>query len=100
MDQFARAVWEHFGGAIKNLPAIVGGGLAPAVRRCARGDHRIAKILARGMGEIVKLFARRRFRREIAAALAAWKFSADEKLVGFFDVEAMTEIGRASCRER
>src|ERR1019366_3326516 len=65
-----------------------GAGLAPAVPRRPRGDDGIAEILARGVGKVVKVLVRRRFRGQIASALAARKFSADVELVGFFDVEA------------
>jgi hypothetical protein len=91
-DQLARAVLQHFGGAIKNLAAIVSCGLAPAIHRRTRGDHGIAEILAGGVSEIVEVLALRRFRRQVTSAFAAWKLSASEELVGFFDVEACAHV--------
>jgi len=57
IDQFARAVLQHLGGAIKNLPAIIGAGLAPATDRSTRSDDRVAEIFARGVCKIIKLLA-------------------------------------------
>jgi hypothetical protein len=45
-DEFGAAVLQHFRRAIKNLSAIVGRCLAPAVPGCTGRDDCVAEILA------------------------------------------------------
>ncbi len=86
IDEFARAVLQHLGGAIQHLTAIVSAGLAPAAGGGARGDDGIAEILARGVGEIIQLRAGRRFggQSNVPGFSLRGNFPADEQLVEFF----------------
>src|SRR5215831_7527240 len=54
-DEFGGAVLEHFGGAIEDLTAIVGGGFAPTGHGSACGDDGISKIFARSVRDIVEM---------------------------------------------
>ena len=87
-DEFARAVLQHLGGAIKYLAAIVSRGFAPTTL-CGSGCYDgIPEIFPGRVAVIIQLLAAGGCGGQIATALAAWKFAADVELVSFFDVEA------------
>jgi len=46
------AAFEHFGDAVKYLPAVVGGCPSPRPLGIAGGDHRVAEILARALADV------------------------------------------------
>src|SRR6478752_5074485 len=78
---------EHFGGAIKNLPAQISTRFRPAGERSPGRHYRVAKIFARSARKIRdQTLATARW--QDSAALAPDKLSADEKLVGFRDLDS------------
>ena len=87
--QFRGALLGDLGGAVENLAAEVRAGFRPAGLRLARGHRGVAEILARSEAIVGELRAAiEGLRGGDAAAFAARKFSADEELVGFENVEA------------
>jgi len=87
VNEFGRAVLEHFCGAIKDLAAVVGAGFGPAINSGTSGDDGVAEVFAGGVGEIIKVFAARGFGGKITAAFAAREFAADVEFVGFANVQ-------------
>src|SRR5206468_990253 len=88
LGQFGAALLEHLGGAIENLPAQIRGRLGPADLRLARGDHRLAEILARRDAVVAEARAIRAEGWNDAATFPAGKFSTNGELVGFENFEA------------
>ena len=66
---------HHFGEAIEDLPAVVRGPRAPPVERPLRGEHRVARVLARAARDVHH--ASRPAPRSLSPARFVWTYRPD-----------------------
>jgi hypothetical protein len=76
-----RPLAEHFGDAIENLSAVVCAGSHPPSPRSASGEHRIAGVLAAGLGDVGDEHTLRSRNFAGSTRFTPREFSADEQFV-------------------
>src|SRR5437867_817241 len=74
VDELVGAAFEHFGDAIEDLPAVVGGFSGPARLRGTGDDDRLAEIFPRAETDVRDRLALRTFQQVIPPRFGAREF--------------------------